>query len=582
MTDSTAFGLFLVDRDGLFQLDVAGATAASSGRYSLTVSVVGDVNGDLKVDGLDAQLLSTAFGKVAGQPGFLAAADSDRDGVITTADVQNLASNLGFAANLPPGIEPRPILTHVDLATTFDLASMASDPEDDPVYFRIVASEHGVASLAADGHTVTFTPSAGYSGPANFQVVADDGWGYSPTRTIQVNVSAAPLVGLSLRVRNPRLEVGGSARLELVGDFTDQSGVALPASYATFASLNPGVASVSAEGRVVAVSNGASILLITSRGLQTVTAVAVGLPTETLAQQLQILGLDNYPDAVSLVVGGTRQLVVSLQLETDLTPASAGTRYFVSNSGVVEVSADGRITAKAEGEAEVTVVNGAAEAVTKVRVVKAQAGPVTLDGKGGVVRATDGAMLQVAPDSFLVPVPVQLIPVAASALPMAVPSFINYLSAYQIETGGQDLAQPAQLAVPVPSSLAPGTKVYFYRAGSLPDEQGIERSTWLEVEIGVVGNDGYARTTSPPLPGITGQQLILVGYATILLGTLFLAATYLSPVGLLLGTSIGVSLVGLGVGSVIAGAGIIAIDMVPGRGRLQVPGHPQGGRPHGE
>jgi hypothetical protein len=41
------------------------------------------------------------------------------------------------------------------------------------------------------------------------------------------------------------------------------------------------------------------------------------------------------------------------------------------------------------------------------------------------------------------------------------------------------------------------------RKGSLPGEADSWNQTWLIQESGVVGADGYIRTTSPPFPGVT-------------------------------------------------------------------------------
>src|SRR5262249_25002538 len=76
-----------------------------------------------------------------------------------------------------------------------------------------------------------------------------------------------------------------------------------------------------------------------------------------------------------------------------------------------------------------------------------------------------------------------------------------------------ELDVPVQLAVPAPVGVAPGTPVYFYRAGTLPDENGVEVPTWIQVESGRVGTDGFARTMSPPEPGVTVTGFYYIGVA---------------------------------------------------------------------
>src|SRR5262249_32484058 len=163
-----------------------------------------------------------------------------------------------------------------------------------------------------DGHTVTFLSTSGYTGPASFQVQADDGYGTSAPATVSVNVSAAPLVKLDFAQRNPRLNPGEPGTAPLVGDFPDQQEVALPSSYVTFETTDPTVATVSASGLLNAVANGTAVLLASSHGIQAATAVLVGTPTDLTQQLLAGLGLTVYPQAVSLAApGGTRQLQIS-------------------------------------------------------------------------------------------------------------------------------------------------------------------------------------------------------------------------------------------------------------------------------
>src|SRR5262249_30647345 len=156
--NGTAFALYAVDREGLEELEVGGADSVTSGDYTLTLFVAGDVNQDGKVDGQDGVLLSQALGTHAGQAGYTPAADANRDGQVDAADVHLLAADLGFAANQPPVVTAGQALTHQDLEASIDLTPLASDPEDDPVYFRVVAAQHGTAVLGVDGHTVTFRP----------------------------------------------------------------------------------------------------------------------------------------------------------------------------------------------------------------------------------------------------------------------------------------------------------------------------------------------------------------------------------------------------------------------------------------
>ncbi|MBL8485136.1 MAG: putative Ig domain-containing protein, partial [Rhodocyclaceae bacterium] len=367
-----AFALFGVEREGLNLLQI-GAGNSSAGAYTLRVFVAGDVNHDGSVDGLDEAAQNAAMGRAAGQTGYVLGADANRDGTVDAADAQLLAANYGFRANRPPALQSATLLTHSGLPAHLDLSNYASDPEGDPVYFHVFNAQGGTAVLDPGGHSVTFTPLPGFSGQASFDLQADDGFMATAAVTQAVTVSNAPLVNLDFALRRPQLQlqvVGTQAaeydpavgdfvavgpdpitlpvdfQVSVIGDFADQQGVVLPASYLNFASSDSSVASVDATGLLHATHNGSTILTVNSQGVQAATAVSVGVPPDTVGQYLYALGLDAYPDAVTLSTGGgTRQLQISphndVNLSVDLTAGATGTRYFVNRPGVVTVSADG-------------------------------------------------------------------------------------------------------------------------------------------------------------------------------------------------------------------------------------------------
>jgi YD repeat-containing protein len=517
---ASAFALFDITREGLERLDVSGANAASGGAYTLRLFVAGDANGDGTVDGNDGLLLMVALGSAAKQ------ADANLDGLVDAEDMQLLASNLGFTPNGPPVLAAGTAMTHVDVPVMVDLMPLAADPEGDAVYFRVVAAQNGTAALATDGHTVIFTPAAGYGGPASFQFQADDGYGTSLPATVSINVSGAPLVNLDFRSRLPRLSlpsdamtlpVGGddvgeeefqiqvplrnnlgmAKQLVAVGDFTDQQGVVLPASYVTWQSTNPAVMNVTANGTVTAVADGTTVILISARGLQAATAGTVGYPTDPVQQQLYGNGFETSIQAESLAAHiGYHQLDVHLG-DTDLSPGSAGTLYFVSDSNVIQVDANGMVTAGSAGIATITVINGPAEAIVPVNVVTPPAaGPVAVGADGGVIQGADGSLVMVAPGSVAADTLMSIAPMTEANLPASLPDFVQFAGAFNLDLGGTTLDNPVQLVVPAPAGADVGTPVYFYRYGSLPDANGNPFPVWLESEVGRVEADGYVHTTS--------------------------------------------------------------------------------------
>ncbi len=485
----TAFAIFGISQTGLEQLTVNGANATTSGAYSLHLYVAGDVNGDGVVDGNDAQLLTQALGTSAGQPGYVAAANFDQSGVIDATDEALLAADLGFAASKPPTVNPVQATTHQDLAVTINLSQYASDPQGNPLYFKIVGAQNGTATLGIDGQTATFLPAPGYTGPAQFQFLADDGSGTSPVDTVSITVSSAALTNLDFVARNPRIQPGDVVNIGVTGDFTDQSGALLPASYVTFQSSNPAVFTVSPQGQLNAVGDGTAVLLVSSHGIQAATAVLVGPPTFA-QRQLYDSGLTTSLTAETLAANiGSHQLDVSVG-QTSLTLASTGTLYFSSNPQVVTVSPDGVVSAGNIGTATVTVINGPAEEVVPVNVVAPSQGPVTIGADGAVVEGSDGSLVMIAPGAAPVGTTASIAPISESSLPMAPPTETNYLGAFNLDFGGQTLAHPVQLVIPAPAGAVVGQEVYFYRAATRPDASGNPVPVWIQSEIGVVKLDG--------------------------------------------------------------------------------------------
>ena len=107
---------------------------------------------------------------------------------------------------------------------------------------------------------------------------------------------------------------------------------------------------------------------------------------------------------------------------------------------------------------------------------------------------------------------VSIAPVTQADLPQALPDGFHYAGAFDLNLGVDGLNVPVQLGIKVDPSIAPGTKVYFFQAGDYLNNDGTTRPIWWQVENGVVGNDGYAHTSSKPFPGANANSRYLVAY----------------------------------------------------------------------
>ncbi|WP_460202278.1 DNA/RNA non-specific endonuclease [Scytonema sp. NUACC21] len=524
------YGLYAIDKAGLNLVEVVG-----SGGYNLQLTVAGDINRDGAVDGVDSSLLDAAIRALR----YNQAYDFNRDGVLNAADVQILGSNYGFTANRAPVGKQQSVLTHVDLDATIALNKLATDPEGDAVFFRIISAENGTASLTPDGSSVLFTPNDDYFGTASLTLVAHDGYSTSAPFQVDVNVSNAALIHLDFARRGLRLERGESTELVVVGDFADQQDVVLPYSYLQFASDTSTVASVTNMGVVTGLNDGVSVLSASRNGISAVTALRVGelVPTSEAELNTELAeenGLNVYPQAVMLTKGSTRQLLVGIEGiydSPDLKASATGTRYFVNNPNIIKVGADGLITALDNGITNVTVIHGASESVVPVRVetprilsvAPSAAAEAQLGANGGIVEVevldADNELrtmqLMIAPGTLFGDTNIRFTPLLnEQLLSLATPNDFKFLSGFKLEAGNDPLMLPVQLAIELPHSLKAdeslfGKTAYFFEKSLVPDASGNWRENWVVAESAVVGADGMIRTSSPPWKGVREGEYIV-------------------------------------------------------------------------
>lgn len=269
-------------------IEVRGADAATAGGYTIEVYVAGDVNGDLQIDGLDSQLQAAALGTTSGDPGYDAAADTDRDGDVDATDVQNLAANFGFVVNLPPAVVGTEAKTHEGLEVRIPISYLVQDREGDALFLLLSNAIHGQGRVSADGSYIAFMPEAGFAGDASIDLQASDGYGLSAAATITIHVSNAPLESITIIDANLDGEMpwfsleepGDMGQLRFVGDFADEEDVELAGGYLSLATSDPTVARVAGDGTVFALAGGASTLVASRGPLTAVIPIQVGEATD--------------------------------------------------------------------------------------------------------------------------------------------------------------------------------------------------------------------------------------------------------------------------------------------------------------
>ncbi len=482
--------LFAVETSGLHSLQLTGGDA---GTYRIAITAAGDLDGDGAVNGTD-------LGAQDASP-----TDINGDGKADAADRALLLQNFGLLPNAAPVLTPQAQKTYSDLAIEIPLVEMASDAEGDPIFFEIVGAVGGTAVLTPDGCAIRFTPEAGRTDPGRVFVRASDGYRASGAQTLTIDISGAALERIDFSTRAPYLADGQRLDFDITGHFADGGTAALPEGYVTVDFADSTIARLRA-GHLEALNDGFSLLTATRGAVTAATVVRVGA-LDSYDQSLITYGAEVYPEAVVITPGSARQLLLFDPFEENVIETRLDeVQKFVVNGNIVEVTADGRIIGKAVGETIVQVIYRATELLVPVQVRAPVVGDAVPVGKaGGIVQNADGYQVAIAEDSLPREVEVTIETLDQSDLdvaPLPQGIGIEFNRAFRLDTGDAPMRLGAQLAIP--TDLPAGTKVSFYRISDFVTPDGLVKG-YQEVETGLVGADGFARTTSPPFDGLKAE-----------------------------------------------------------------------------
>ena len=446
-----AHAVYAIDRVGLQRVTVSGTDPAVGGDYHLSISLLGDITGDRRVDALDAQQLHDLQGSVVDDGTYVVSADLNRDGRIDDFDNALLMLNYLSQINLPPVGLDQQALTHADLPIALRFSESAVDPERDELFFQLVDSLHADVQIFGAAQQLSVIPTPGYVGESTATLLVDDGYEQGGSFQFDITVSGAELEYLDAPLHSWRLQPGRSIPLLIIGKFTDQDEPALiPANYVQITSSDPAVVSVSSDGVMTAKQNGHALVSI-SRGPYEITqSIYVGFPESELDQALYYDGFNVAPKTLALATGNSWQLQVDYQNRVSLTSAEMGTRYLVDRADVLTVNASGLITGIGPGSATVTVVNGPESFRVPVTVTSPTLSPAIVGPVGGVIQTTGGALLQISPGAYTTEKTVSFETASAADRPYSFHSAFIPIADFQIDFGGVDLLEPAQLSFPAP------------------------------------------------------------------------------------------------------------------------------------
>ena len=242
--------------------------------------------------------------------------------------------------------------TLMSLGATVQLTASVLDQNGQAVEDAVVSwqsSDENVATVSSQGlvtavsnGTATITARSGsVSSTAVVTVMQSAG-------RILLEPSSATLMSLG-------------ATVQLVASVLDENGQPVSGAVVSWQSSDEGVATVSAQGLVTAVSNGAA--QITARA-GSVSSTA----TVTVMQSAGSILLE--PSSATLMsLGATVQLVASVLDENGQPVSGAVVSWQSSDEGVATVSAQGLVTAVSNGAAQITARAGSVSSTATVTVM---------------------------------------------------------------------------------------------------------------------------------------------------------------------------------------------------------------------
>ncbi|WP_372896448.1 dockerin type I domain-containing protein, partial [Stieleria sp.] len=490
---------FTIDQPGTYRLLVSGAQATS---YTVNLYVAGDLNQDNQIDAADQSLFSNAFGSTVGQPTYLVAADADRDGDVDQVDQVVLQTGYGWIANQAPAIEVPTGAMEIrgDQVLALDVTALASDPESDPVYVGVSAVS-GVDARVLGSGLVTLRSTSAIGQQGTLELVADDFVLSSNPRSLSTTTVAAGFVKLDVGARERTLRAGDVSLLVLQGVRADGSVIELLPAEATFTTSDSDVAIVTDRGLISAGDLGTTVITVSAAGLSAAVAIEVGERAERL--------VEFFPLSYAMQSGQSRQIVVRERLPealVDLSGAGGGSVYIPENPSIVTVDSEGTLTAVSEGTTRVTVINGGRAAVIDVLVASPTVGTVSIDASGGLVADGTGIVVGVPGGAIDTARDFAVQRTTENDLPYTLPAGFNFAAGVSITGDETPTELPLSVAIPAPATASAGDQFYLMQPVDVVLEGGVVEQSWRLVDSMVVGDDGVARTTSPPNIGVGARS----------------------------------------------------------------------------
>jgi len=209
--------------------------------------------------------------------------------------------------------------------------------------------------------------------PGHFGVVATQTGG-SVAGSAALTVWAVPVAAVAVSPSSTSVQAGGT--VQLAAATTDSVGAVLSGRAVTWGSSNTAVALVSAGGLVTGVATGTAAITATSEGKSgTATVTVTTLPPPPPAPVASVIVS---PASSSLQVGGTVQLLATLQDANGGVLSGRVVTWMSSDGSVAIVNGSGLVTAVAPGQATITATSEGKSGSAAITVASPSGGGTVL------------------------------------------------------------------------------------------------------------------------------------------------------------------------------------------------------------
>jgi uncharacterized protein YjdB len=283
------------------------------------------------------------------------------------------------AGSVPPPPAPEPVASVTVAPATADLqvggtTQLTATPRDaagNPLAGRTVtwtSSAPGIGTVDANGRVTGVAP-----GEATI-TAASEGRSGTSRITVLAPPPPQPAPVASVTVSPPSGEVQVGSTLQLTATPRDAAGNPLTGRTVTWASSNPGVATVDANGRVTGVAAGQATITATSEGRGGSSVITVPTPPPPTPEPVASVTVS--PPSGQVQVGATLQLTATPRNAAG-NPLSGRTVTWTSSApGVATVDANGTVTGVAPGTATITATSEGRTGTSTVTVVAPPPAPV--------------------------------------------------------------------------------------------------------------------------------------------------------------------------------------------------------------